>query len=183
MYEEELDEDGQEYYAIRPNKSQIKREMADLNTFAEELARLPTSQLQQFELDSTLYNSFITAAGLPPTGARKRQMKYICGLLRKMDITPLQEKLARLQSKSAHAVREHHLAERWRDQLINGEETVLTRLLFEYPNADRQQLRHLVRSAKKEITGTAPPKYSRLLYRYLKEILSVNVDEQPYTAS
>lgn len=175
MYEEELDEDGQEYYAIRPNKSQIKREMADLNTFAEELTRLPTSQLQQFELDDALYNGLVTAAGLPATGARKRQMKYICGLLRKMDITPLQEKLARLQSKSAHAVREHHLAERWRDQLVNGEESVLTGLLFEYPNADRQQLRHLVRSAKKEITSTAPPKYSRLLYRYLKEILTADV--------
>lgn len=172
MYEEELDEDGQEFYAIRPNKSQIKRDIADLNLFAEELVSLPTSQLQQFDLDITIYNSFVTAAGLPSTSARKRQMKYICGLLRNMDIAPLQEKLARLQSKSAHAVREHHLAERWRDQLINGEEAILTHFLGEYPAADRQQLRHLVRSAKKEITSTAPPKYARLLYRHLKDILT-----------
>lgn len=172
MYEEELDENGVDYYAIRPNKSQIKRDIAELAVFAEELTGLPLTQLNQFELDIELYKALVAAAGLPPTGARKRQMKYICGMLRKIDIAPLQEKLARLQSKSAHAVREHHAAERLRDQLINGEEEVLTRLLTDYPDADRQQLRHLVRSAKKELTLEAPLKFSRLLYRYLKGLLA-----------
>lgn len=172
MYEDELDEDGQEYYAIRPNKSQIKREIADLAAFAEELVKLPTAQLKQFDLGDDLYNALVIAAGLPSSGARKRQMKYISGLLRKLEVAPLQEKLARLQSKSAHAVREHHAAERWRDQLLAGEEAVLTRFLAEYPDADRQQLRHLVRSAKKEIALNGAPKYARLLYRYLKELLT-----------
>ncbi|NOT84971.1 MAG: DUF615 domain-containing protein [Methylococcaceae bacterium] len=172
MYEEELDENGVDYYAIRPNKSQIKRDIADLAAFAEELAGLPLAQLNQFELDVELFKALVAASGMPPTGARKRQMKYISGALRKIDIAPLQEKLARLQSKSAHAVREHHAAERWRDQLINNEEDVLTRLLSDYPDADRQQLRHLVRSAKKELAHDAPHKYARLLYRYLKELLT-----------
>ncbi|MEQ1635698.1 MAG: ribosome biogenesis factor YjgA [Methylococcales bacterium] len=172
MYEEELDENGVDYYAIRPNKSQIKRDIAELAVFAEELVALPLAQLNQFDLDVDLFKALVAAAGLPSTGARKRQMKYICGMLRKIDIAPLQEKLARLQSKSAHAVREHHAAERWREQLLNGEEAVLTRFLTDFPDADRQQLRHLVRSAKKELTLAAPPKYARLLYRYLKELLT-----------
>jgi ribosome-associated protein len=172
MYEEELDEEGLDYYAIRPNKSQIKRDIAELAAFTEELVKLSGTQLKQFELDDILYKAIIAASGMPPTGARKRQMKYICGLLRKIDISPLQEQLARLQSKSAHAIREHHIAEHWRDQLISGDEAVLTQLLAEYPAADRQHLRHLVRSAKKEITQTTPPKFSRLLYRYLKELFA-----------
>ncbi|MCX7089239.1 MAG: DUF615 domain-containing protein [Methylococcales bacterium] len=172
MYEEELDENGVDYYAIRPNKSQIKRDIAELAAFAEELAALSAAQLNQFDLDVGLYKAIVAASDMPPTGARKRQMKYICAILRKTDIAPLQEKLARLQSKSAHAVREHHVAERWRDQLLSGEEGVLTQLLTAHPGADRQKLRHLVRSAKKEIVGTAPQKSALLLYRSLKELLA-----------
>jgi ribosome-associated protein len=172
MYEEELDEEGLEYYAIRPNKSQIKRDIAELFAFTEELVALPVTQLNQLDLDDSLHKAITAAAAMPPKGARKRQMKYICGLLRKIDIAPLQEQLARLQSKSAHAVREHHAAERWRDLLINGEETVMTQLLAEYPDADRQHLRHLVRSAKKEIASATLLKSSRLLYRYLKELFA-----------
>lgn len=173
MFTEEFEEDEIEYYAVRPNKTQIKREIAALAVFAEELVSLPEAQLKQFELPEDLYNALHTAATLPASGARKRQMKYVCGLLRNIDITLLQEKLARLQSKSAHAVREHHVAERWRDQLLSEEKEVsLTRLLAEHPSADRQHLRQLVRSAKKEKTQVTPPKYARQLYRYLKDLLA-----------
>lgn len=171
MYEEELDEDGVDYYAVRPNKSQIKRDIAATTEFVELLVGLSPAQLVQFELDDIVYKAIATAASLPPTGARKRQIKYINGLLRKMDISGLQEKLARLQSKSAHAVREHHAAERWRDQLLTGDESIVTGFLAEYPEAERQELRNLVRGAKKEQTLTVPPKYARLLYRYIKEVL------------
>lgn len=171
MYEEELDEDGVEYYAIRPNKSQIKREIAELNAFIEQLIALSPAQLALFELEDIVFKAIVTASGLPPTGARKRQIKYINGLLRKLDISELQEQLARLQSKSAHAVREHHVAERWREQLLLGDENAVSDFLAEYPAAQRQELRNLVRSAKKEQSLNAPPKHARLLYRYIKDII------------
>lgn len=176
MYEEELDEDGVDYYAIRPNKSQIKRDIAELAAFADALAALSMAQLKQFELEPELHNAIAAVYGMAFTNARKRQMKYVCGLLRKTDIEPLQEKLARLQSKSAHAVREHHAAERWRDNLINGEESVLTQFLNDYPASDRQSLRQLVRNAKRELTSATPQKSALLLYRALKEVM-VNVTE------
>lgn len=174
MYEEELDEDGVDYYAIRPNKSQIKREIAATLVFIEQLVALSPAQLALFELDDVLHKAILMAASLPHTNARKRQIKYIGGLMRKLDITPLQEQLARLQSKSAHAVREHHIAERWRDQLLAGDEHDINQFLAECPGADRQQLRHLVRSARKEATLSTPPKYARLLYRFLKDTLAQN---------
>lgn len=178
MYEEELDEDGVEYYAIRPNKSQLKRDIAELAVFAETLAKLPLGQLKQFAMDDELFKAVVAAGAMPPTGARKRQIKYICGLFRKMDIAPLRETLARLQSKSAHAVREHHAAERWRDQLLAGDDSVLTRFLAEFPQADRQVLRQLLRNAKKEPVGTAnAQKQALLLYRAIKAVLSEETAE------
>ena len=38
------------------------------------------------------------------------------------------------------------------------------------PNADRQQLRSLVRNAKKEQEGNKPPKSARQIFQYLREL-------------
>jgi ribosome-associated protein len=79
-----------------------------------------------------------------------------------------------MKNKSAHAVREHHTVERWRDKLVAGGNEALTELLKERPHADRQQLRQLLRNAQKEAEANKPPKSSRLLYRYLKELFKVD---------
>ncbi|MDD1621621.1 MAG: DUF615 domain-containing protein, partial [Methylococcaceae bacterium] len=84
-----------------------------------------------------------------------------------------QEKLARMKNRSAHAVREHHQAERWRDLLLadTGNQQ-LTQLMSEFPAADSQHLRQLQRNAQKEAKEAKPPKSARLLYKYLKELIS-----------
>lgn len=173
MYDEQFDEeydDETEFYAIRPNKSQIKREIETIADFVKDLIKLSTAQLNQLELEDSLLKA-ISIAATTTKGAQKRQIKYVVGLLRKIDIAPIQEKLARMQSKSAHAVREHHVVERWRDHLISGDDTVLTQLLDEYPNMNHQQIRQLIRNAKKETLSAQPPKSARLLYQYLKTII------------
>ena len=170
---EEFD-DEVEYYAVRPNKSQIKRDIAVLFDLGEELVGLSTAQLSTLELPEELYKAVISTVGMPPKGARKRQLKFICGLLRKLDVEPLLEKLARIKNQSAHATREHHKVERWRDRLIAEGQAALTELIDEYPQTDRQLLRQLMRSAQKEAAEARSPKSSRDLYRYLKELFEVD---------
>jgi ribosome-associated protein len=113
---------------------------------------------------------------MPHTGARKRLLKYIAGQLHKMDVTPLQEKLARIQNKSAHSVREHHIIEHWRDKLIREGNEALTELVDGQPDADLQQIRQLLRNIKKETETGKPPKSARLLYRYLKTLFQFEDD-------
>jgi ribosome-associated protein len=115
---------------------------------------------------------------MPHKGARKRLLKFITGQLNKIDVEPFLEKLARMKTKSAHAVREHHIAERWRDRLIAEGNEALTELLNEHPHADRQQLRQLLRNAQKEAEAAKPPRSSRLLYRYLKTLLKTDGDAE-----
>lgn len=171
-YDYEFEDDEVEYYAIRPNKTQIKRDMAGLFALGEELSGLSAVQLKTLELPDIIHKAVTEVAGMPLKGARKRLLKYIAAQLHKIDIEPIQEKLARLKTQSAHAVREHHIAERWRDRLIAGGNDALTDLLDEYPEADRQQIRQLIRNAQKEAETAKPPKSSRLLYRYLKDLFS-----------
>jgi ribosome-associated protein len=171
-YDYEFEDDEVEYYAIRPNKTQIKRDMAGLFALGEELSGLSAVQLKTLELPDIIHKAVTEVAGMPLKGARKRLLKYIAAQLHKIDIESIQEKLARLKTQSAHAVREHHIAERWRDRLIAGGNDALTDLLDEYPEADRQQIRQLIRNAQKEAETAKPPKSSRLLYRYLKDLFS-----------
>lgn len=167
-YEEQTD------YAERPNKTQIKKDIAALHALVEEMLKLSRSQLMSLELPEDLHQAMSEAVDMPPKGARKRQIKFITGKFRNVDIEPYKEKLSRIKNKSAHANREHHLIENWRDKLLAQGNDALTQFLSEYPLADRQHLRQLLRQAKKEHESAKPPKSARMIYQYLKNLLADN---------
>ena len=176
-YEYEYDDQGQiVYYAVRPNKTQIKKDMAALFALSEEISELSVTQINTLELPENIHKAILEVSKMPHKGARKRLLKYITGQLNKIDVEPILEKLARIKNKSAHGVREHHIVERWRDRLVNGGQEALTAFLNEHPEADRQQVRQLLRNIQKETETNKPPKSSRLLYRYLKSLLNIDDD-------
>ena len=173
--EPEYDEYGEiiEYYAIRPNKTQIKKDISEIASLAEELTQLSTPQLAVMDMPEKLEHAINEAKKMPSTKpARKRQMKFITARLRDIDLESILENLNRIKTKSAHGVREHHQAEQWRDKLIlSHDNEVLTELLDQFPQADRQQIRQLQRNGQKEAKEEKPPRSSRLLYQYLKELI------------
>ncbi len=175
--EPEYDENGDliEYYAIRPNKSQIKRDIAELAELADALIQLTATQLAAMQMPEKIENAIAEAKTMSSTKpARKRQLKFITGQLRKIDLSDICETLDRINSQSAHGVREHHQCEQWRDNLIGSQDNaVLTTLLNQFPHADRQYLRQLQRNAQKEAQLEKPPKSARILYQYLKELIIV----------
>lgn len=175
--EPEYDEHGEliEYYAIRPNKEQIKRDIAEIATLAEDLTQLSKVQLAEMHLPDLILKYVVEAKKMSATKpARKRQLKFITGQLRKIELDQVVDVIDRINSKNAHGVREHHQAEQWRDKLVEckGNET-LTELLNQFTHADRQHLRQLQRNAQKELKAEKPPKSARILYKYLKSLISV----------
>lgn len=165
--EEEFLEEG----LGRPSKSQRKRESTALLDLGAELIALSNEQLAQLALPDSLLEAVTGAASIRQHGGRKRQMKFIGGLLRKMDAEPIREALARLKNQSVHAAREHRKVERWRDALLDQGDEALTALLSEYPEADRRRLRQLIRGAREERSADKAPKSARLLFRYLRELI------------
>lgn len=169
--EDELDESA--FYAVRPNKTQIKKQIAVVLAMAEELSELTPAQIAEFSLPERVEQALVDAGKMGRNAARKRLLKYITAQLRLLDIEVVAEKLARMKNKSAHAVREHHQAERWRDQLIADESNQqLTLLISDFPDAASQHIRQLQRNAQKEAKQGKPPKSSRLLYKYLKDLIA-----------
>lgn len=175
LYEEQ--EDEVQYYAVRPNKTLIKKEIGVLFKLAEEMSVLSAAHLKSLELPEKIHKAVVEVSVMKLNGARKRLLKFIAGQLHKMDVDPILERLARIKTQSAHVVREHHITERWRDRLIVEGNDAVTELMDEFPHADRQKLRHWVRNAQKEAELAAPPRSSRLLYQYLKALLSASDEE------
>ncbi len=170
-----IEEDDEEWfeYAVRPNKTKIKRDIAVIFSMAEEICALSEANIRTLALPDNLLTSVLETTPMAHKGARKRQLKYITAQLRKLELEPIREKLDRIKTQSAHGVREHHHAERWRDNLLSEQkEQALTELLNEYPHADRQYIRQLQRNVLKEQQQQKPPKSARLLYQCVKALIS-----------
>jgi len=165
--EEELEE---ETWAIRPNKTQIKRDIAAIHDLCEDITQLAPTQIEKLDLPEQMVLALSEAAKMPFKAARKRQLKFITGQMRKLDVEPIQEALDKIKAKSAHASRELHQLEKWRERLLSDDKHALTDLLNQCPGADAQQLRQLINS-KKEISLAKPVKSSRLLFKYLRVLL------------
>lgn len=157
-----------EPYKERPNKSALKREMKQLHSLGCELVNLSTNKLDQVILSERMQDAVILAKTLKKS-ALQRQLRYISGIIDDEDIETIQFQLKQFALPHQQDVEAFHGIEEWRDKLISGDNELINTLVDDM-NADRQQLRQLVRNANKEAQNNKPPKASRLLFKYLKNL-------------
>lgn len=162
-------EDENQEEIIWVSKSEIKRDAEQLKKLGAKLVELTQTNLEKVPLDETLLDAVELAQRLQKE-AKRRQLQYIGKLLRNTDVEPIQEALDKIENKHLQQQVVLHKLELLRDELIEQGDTALTRLLNDYPQADRQQLRNLIRSAKKEREQNKPAKAYRELFQCLKEI-------------
>ncbi len=169
-------------YALRPNKTQIKREIKVLNQLGKELIDLPDSSLKKVPLSDTMRQAIKDGQRFR-RGALQRQLRRIASLMQHEDIDAIQLELTRQKQPSKQQTAELHQLEQWRDRLIGGDEKLLTELIDQFPVIDRQHIRQLVRNAGIEQKREKPPKSARLLFKYLSEIKRttphVNENDEP----
>ena len=154
------------------SKSQIKREMKDLQSLGEELVNLSKDRLAELPLNSNLREAIALAQNIKAHGGRKRQLKFIGKLLRTSDADAILNALQLRKEKEHRATALFHHVEQWRNRLLEEGDTALEALLQEYPQADRQQIRMLIRNARKESEAGKPPAAARSLFRQLRELLT-----------
>jgi len=164
--------------AMRPSKTQLKKQSHDLQDLGEALARLPDDKLAALPAPELLIEAVRQYKRTRSHEGRRRQMQYIGKLMRQADPEPLREAVAAMQVPGARETLALHQAEHWRDQLLNDDET-LTRFLEEFPGSDSQQLRSLVRAARKE--GLLPPEQRhgrayREVFQFIKQQMSARDD-------
>jgi ribosome-associated protein len=162
-------DDSDDYLAERPNKSQLKREMQELQELGVELVKLPADKLAELDLPEKLADAIELARRITSHGAQKRQRQFIAGLLSKLDdVQPIRDYLERMSGADRVSKARFQENERWRTRLIEEGDTALAEFLERHPQADRQHLRRLVRDAQQEAAAGRPPRHFRELFRYLQ---------------
>jgi len=156
-------------YAVRPNKTQIKREIKVLNQLGKELIALPERSLKKVPLSETMRQAIADGQRFS-RGALQRQLRRIASLMQHEDVDAIQFELARQKQPNKQQTAELHQLEQWRDRLIDGDEKLLTDLISHFPVIDRQHIRQLVRNSNQEKAKDKPPKSYRMLFKYLSEV-------------
>ncbi|MFG6466801.1 ribosome biogenesis factor YjgA [Roseateles sp. BYS87W] len=160
------DEDGFD----RPSKSQMKRDMTALQKLGEDLLALPESRWEPLALPEILYDALKAAKKITNFEGRRRQMQYIGKLMRKIDPEPVREAVAAFKLGHAQDSLRLHQSERWREQLLASDDA-LQAFLGAHVDVDIQQLRSLVRAARKDASGEPEKRNGRAfreLFQFIK---------------
>jgi len=151
------------------SKTRRKREMHELQSLGAALIALPESQLDEMRLESELLQAVLDAKRFRSHEAKRRQLQYVGRLMREVDPEPIRARLAALEGSSAQAAAAHRRLEAWRERLL-ADDAALTRFAAEHPGADLQEIRALIRNARKEQQEGKPPRAYRELFRALKTL-------------
>jgi ribosome-associated protein len=133
----------------RPSKTALKKEAHALQALGLALAGLSDSQRAAAPMPDDLREAIEAYRRTKSHEGRRRQLQLIGKLMRSAERQPLEEAVAAAKVPTARMTLALHQTERWRAELIAGDEA-LTRWIAEHPDTDAQQLRALVRNARKD---------------------------------
>ncbi|KAA5968937.1 DUF615 domain-containing protein [Pantoea sp. ICBG 1758] len=151
------------------SKSEIKRDAEELKRLGAELVDLGKNSLDKIPLDEDLRNAIELAQRIKKEG-RRRQLQLIGKMLRQRDEDPIRQALDKLKNRHNQQVALFHKLEHLRDRLIDQGDDAMTEVITLYPQADRQQLRSMIRNAQKEKAANKTPKAARQIFQYLREL-------------
>jgi ribosome-associated protein len=165
-----------------PSKTQLKAEADEKQALGEALLTLRADLMARLDLPDKLRDAIADAKKITNFEGKRRQMQFIGKLMRPLDPEPIREAINEQLNGSADLTLALHLAEQWRDKLI-ADDAALGTWLEEYPGTDSQQLRALVRQARKdakpEKPGEAPRhgKSYREIFQLVRQTMAQGPDE------
>lgn len=154
-----------------PSKSRVKRELHALQAMAEQMVSLPRAELERLGLGEATWAALDETARIKDRRALRRHYKRIANCLARENTEPLADLLATREREARAAGARHHQLERWRKRLIADGDAALTEFLDAHPDADRQQLRTLIRAARRD-DERGRPDAPRKLFRLLRDIVA-----------
>ncbi|GAA3994063.1 ribosome biogenesis factor YjgA [Comamonas faecalis] len=173
------------------SKTDLKRESDALQRLGQDLLQLRADLLERLELPEKLLDALAQHKRITDFEGSRRQMQFIGKLMRKLDedqVDAIRAALAEQQSGSAEDTLVLHLSEQWRSRLL-ADDQALAQWMEQYPGTDSQQLRALIRQARKDAPpegrasvsqGLAPRKSRafRELFQMLREHITVERQQQ-----
>lgn len=152
------------------SKTQVKRELHALQDLGERLTTLKPELLSKLPLSDALRKALDDAPKHKAHIARKRHIQYIGKLMRSADVEAITTLIDQLDASTRQYNERFHALERWRDLLLTGSDEALNNFINQYPDADAQHLRQLLRQAQHEAAQNKPPAAARKVFKYIREL-------------
>ncbi len=174
------------------SRTDRKKDSDDRQDLGVELLTLRSELMErlsaQGHITDQLREALVEARRITNFEGKRRQMQYVGKLMRKLSedaVDAVKDALNEQRMGSTKDTLALHLAESWRDRLM-AEDSALQDWMNEYPSTDSQQLRALVRQARKDDVTTKAdiakgllPRQSRSyrdIFQLIKEQLNLADD-------
>jgi len=153
------------------SKTDIKKEVKELQEFAQKLTKLSKSQRAKLSASDTLQEGFLLADKISSKpDALRRHMQYMTKVLRDEDVDTLRAQYDRITSPHQVSDGQMKKLETLRSKLLEGGNEAVSELVAKHPNIEVQKLRQLIRQAKKEVEKEKPSKNYKELFQFIKNI-------------
>ena len=156
-----------------PSKTQLKQQSHGLQALGVALAELSNERFAAIEMPEILRDAITMYRKTRSHEGRRRQMQYVGKLMRKADEDSLRGAVAQATVGTAKQTLALHQAEGWHAELIANDDA-MTRWLEAFPQTDSQQLRSLVRAARREAALPAEKRNVRTfreLFQFIRPML------------
>ena len=171
-----------------PSKTDLKKESTELQKLGEALLTLREDLFERLDLPEVLVSALAELKRITSFEGRRRQLQYVGKQMRALDEETRQairDALETQRSGSAQQTLALHAAEKWRDDLIAGDDA-LQQWLQAHPGTDVQQLRALIRQARKdgapsadEVSRGQAPRRGRA-YREIFQIVRDHLEQEDH---
>jgi ribosome-associated protein len=159
------------------SKSEMKRDMIELQELGERIVALPRKKAMELPLSEMMKAAVRETERVGKNEAMRRHMQYIGRLIRSEDIEGIREALDLLDPSTEAYGRVTGQQEQWRTRLISDPDAIVE-FIEQFPSVNRQHLRTLIRNAAKEMS-TEPPKAGsnyKNLFQAIKEQYNLKDD-------
>ena len=140
------------------SRTDQKKESLELQKLGEDLLTLSAGLMERLDLSDKLKDAVVEAKRITNFEGKRRQMQFIGKLMRRVEPSVLETVRTALSEQHGGSAQENlilHLAETWRDRLIVDEEA-FGQWISQAPDTDTQQLRALIRQARKDAQPEKP---------------------------
>ena len=156
----------------RPSKSQLKREMTALQKLGAELIAEPRERVKRVPMPEDVRDAILECQTITDHEGRRRQLQYVGKKMRTLEeeeVALIRKTIDSWKQPSKAETAALHAIERRRDKLL-ADNGALTDLRAQYPELDVQQMRTMIRNARREQAESKPPKAYREIFQVLKQL-------------
>ena len=140
------------------SRTDLKRESTELQKLGEELLTLRADLLARLALSEKFKDAITDAKRITNFEGKRRQMQFIGKLMRQLEPDVLSGVRAAVDEQANSSAADNlvlHQCEIWRDRLI-ADEDAAAQWITQNPRTDIQQLRALIRQARKDAVPEKP---------------------------